>query len=71
MVLTNEDLLAISNLFDVKIKAELEPIKQRLARIEVDLLEHNVIPRLNTIEQCYTDTYQCYKDYADNTVKMI
>jgi hypothetical protein len=52
MPLTNEDLLAISNLLDVKFKAELEPIKQRLTRIEIDLLENNVIPRLSTIESC-------------------
>jgi len=51
MVLTNEDLLALSNLFDVKFKAELEPIKQRLARIEVDLLEHNAISRLSNVIQ--------------------
>lgn len=65
MALTNEDLLAISNLLDVKLKAEIEPIKQKLTRIEVDLLENNVIPRLSTIESCYTDTYQRYKEHAD------
>lgn len=37
----------------------------RLKRIEIDLLENNVIPRLNTIELCYTDTYNRYKDYAE------
>lgn len=65
MALTNEDLLAISNLLDVKLKSEIEPLKQQLTRIEVDLLENNVIPRMNTIESCYTSTYQRYKDYAD------
>ncbi|MCM1427916.1 MAG: hypothetical protein NC118_15055, partial [Eubacterium sp.] len=65
MSLTNEDLLAISQLLDTKLDARLQPIENRLKRIEVDLLENNVIPRLNTIESCYTDTYNRYKDYTD------
>ena len=65
MALTIEDLLAISQLLDTKLDARLQPIENRLKRIEVDLLENNVIPRLNTIESCYTDTYNRYKDYAD------
>lgn len=65
MALTNEDLLAISQLLDVKLDARLKPIENRLKRIEIDLLENNVVPRLNTIESCYTDTYNRYKDYAE------
>ncbi|MBD5528645.1 MAG: hypothetical protein HDR02_09615 [Lachnospiraceae bacterium] len=65
MALTNEDLLAISQMLDVKLDARLKPIENRLKRIDVDLLENNVIPRLNTIESCYTDTYNRYKDYAE------
>ena len=65
MALTNEDLLAISQLLDSKLNAKLQPIENRLGRIEVDLLENNVIPRLNTIESCYTGTYNRYKDHAD------
>ena len=65
MALTNEDLLAISQLLDTKLDARLKPIENRLQRMEIDLLENNVIPRLNTIESCYTDTYNRYKDYAD------
>ena len=57
MALTNEDLLAISQLLDVKLDARLKPMENRLKRIEIDLLENKVIPRLNTIESCYTDTY--------------
>lgn len=51
--MTNEDLLAISQLLDVKLDARLKPMENRLKRIEIDLLENNVIPRLNTIESCY------------------
>lgn len=65
MSLTNEDLLAISLLLDSKFDAKMQPIENRLKRIEVNLLENNVIPRLNTIESCYTDTYNRYKDYGD------
>ena len=43
MALTNEDLLAISQLLDSKLNAKLQPIENRLRRIEVDLLENNVI----------------------------
>ena len=49
MALTNEDLLAISQLLDTKLDARLQPIENRLKRIE----------------SCYTDTYNRYKDYAD------
>ena len=65
MALTNEDLLAISQLLDTKLDVRLKPIENRLRRMEIDLLENNIIPRLNTIESCYTDTYNRYKDYAD------
>lgn len=61
MSLTNEDLLAISQLLDIKIK----PIENQLKRVQVDLLENNIIPRLSTIESCYTDTYNRYKEFAD------
>lgn len=71
MALTNEDLLAISQLLDVKLKAELEPLKNNLQSTkdevhQIKLYQENVIlPRLQTIESCYTDTYNRYKDYAE------
>ena len=61
----NELLLAISDVLDKKLDARFKPIENRVKRIEIDLLENNAIPRLNTIESCYTDTYNHYKDYAD------
>ena len=57
MTLTNEDLLALSDMMDRKLK----PIENRMKRIEVDLLEDKVLPRLNTIESCYTSTFDRYK----------
>lgn len=55
MALTNEDLLAISQLLDSKLK----PLEDRTRNIEL-LLENDVLPRLNTIESCYTSTYRRY-----------
>lgn len=61
----HELLLAISDMMDQKLDARLNPLENRLKRIETDLLENNAIPRLNTIEACYTDTYNRYRDYSD------
>jgi flagellar capping protein FliD len=67
----NELLLAISDMMDKKLKATLQPIENRLDRIENKItnisltLENDIRPRLNTIESCYTDTYNRYKDYAE------
>jgi len=61
MALTNEDLLAISNI----IARQIEPLKKEVKMIRVDLLENNVIPRLNTIEECYLSTYNRYSVGAD------
>ena len=71
MTLTNEDLLAISQLLDTKLKAELQPLKNDLQSTkdevhQIKLYQENVIlPRLNTLESCYRDTYNRYKNYAD------
>ena len=67
----NELLLAISDMLDNKLDSRLRPIENRLDRIENKVtnisltLENDIRPRLNTIESCYTDTYNRYKDYAD------
>ncbi len=58
----NELLLAISDMMDKK----LTPIENRIKRIEVDLLEDKVLPRLNTIESCYTSTFDRYKDSVED-----
>lgn len=56
MALTNEDLLAISQLLDSKLK----PLEDRTKNIEL-LLEQDVLPRLQNIEACYTSTYRRYQ----------
>ena len=74
----NELLLAISDMMDHKLKAELQPIKNDLQTVKnevqavkndvhhMKLYQENIImPRLNTIESCYTDTYGRYRNYSD------
>lgn len=79
----NELLSAISEMLDTKLDTMLDtkldtmldtklaPIENRLKRIEVDLLENNVLPRLNTIESCYMDTFKRYKDSADQMSALV
>lgn len=55
MALTSEDLLAISQLLDTKLK----PLEDRAKNIEL-LLENDTLPRLQNIESCYTSTYRHY-----------
>lgn len=118
MALTNDDLLAISQLLDVKLKAEIQPIKNEIQSVknelqtakaelhgeiqsvkaelqaeiqsvkaelqteiqsvkagmysvkaeicEIKLFQENIImPQLNTIQACYTSTYDRYKDSVE------
>ena len=39
---------------------KLQPINERLKRIELTQ-ENEILPRLQTIESCYTDTYKRYQ----------
>lgn len=52
----NELLLAISDLFDKKLK----PIKDDVREIYLRL-ENDILPRLQNIESCYTSTYKRYQ----------
>ena len=74
----NELLLAISDMMDHKLKAELQPIKNDLQTVKnevqavkndvhhMKLYQENIIMLwLNTIESCYTDTYGRYRNYSD------
>ena len=67
----NELLLAMSEMMDTKLKAELQPMKEDLRSLkeevhQVKMYQENlIVPRLNTIESCYTDTYDRYKRDAD------
>ncbi len=59
----NELLLAISNMLD-PIKEDIQEIKNRVKKIEI-MQENEILPRLNTIESCYTSTYDRYKDNVE------
>ena len=53
------------------LKTEMQAVKEDVHGLKTEmhhmnLYQENVImPRLNTIESCYTDTYSRYKNYAD------
>lgn len=64
----NELLLAISNMLD-PIKEDIQEIKTRVKKIEITQ-ENEILPRLNTIESCYTSTYDRYKDNVDTYESM-
>ncbi|MCM1026282.1 MAG: hypothetical protein NC432_07585 [Roseburia sp.] len=56
----HELLLAMSTLFDKKLK----PIEQRLKSIELTI-ENDIRPQLQNIESCYTTTYDRYKNSVE------
>ena len=64
----NELLLAISNMLD-PIKDDIQEIKTRVKKIEITQ-ENEILPRLNTIESCYTSTFDRYKDSVDDYESM-
>lgn len=49
----------------VGLEQRMESVEGRLTRVEVDLLENNVIPKLNTIEGRYMSTYNRYQAYSE------
>ncbi len=71
----NELLLAISNTLDPirndmqSIKQDIQEIKSRVKKIEITQ-ENEILPRLNTIESCYTSTYDRYKNQVETYESM-
>lgn len=59
-MIDNELLLALSTLFDKKLK----PIEQRLTNIELTL-ENDIKPQLQNIQACYTSTFDRYKNHVE------
>lgn len=47
----NELLMTLSDMLDKKLDVKLAPVENSVKRIEVDLLENNVLPRLNIIKR--------------------
>ena len=64
------DLIDMKNdLIDTKndlivTKSDLLDTKNEVHQIKL-YLENLIVPRLDTIESCYTDTYNRYKNYSD------
>ena len=52
----NELLLAISNI----VQSQVEPLKSDISDIKLTL-ENDVLPRLQSIESCYTSAYKRYQ----------
>lgn len=67
----NELLLEISKMLDpirediTEMRQDLTDIKNRVKRIELTQ-ENRILPRLNTIESCYTSTFDRYKDSVED-----
>lgn len=57
---------------DAKFKEELGPIRQDIQELKTAVhhtnmrLDVDVVPRLQTIESCYLDTYERYKDGVED-----
>lgn len=53
------------------LKDDMQSVKGNIVSLETEIhklkLSHEniILPRLNTIESCYTSTYNRYKEYAD------
>ena len=56
----NELLLAISDIMDKK----LQPLKEEIKQLKLQN-ENIIIPRLQNIENCYTSTYDRYKNSVE------
>lgn len=49
-----------------KLDDRAETLESRVRRIEIDLLENGVMPRLNTIEAFYVETSKRYQESTDH-----
>lgn len=60
MALTPEDLLAISQLLDAKLKAELQPIKDEIREIKLNI-EHDIKPNIQLLAENYAPAAKRYE----------
>ena len=47
----------------------MEEVKFRVKKIEI-IQENEILPRLKHVEDCYTSTYDSYREKLDNLDKM-
>ncbi len=43
----------------------MDGLEHDIKYIKVDLIENNILPRLSTIESCYTSTYDRYREGSE------
>ena len=56
---------------DVKVlKTDVSVLKNDMQNVKIVQLENGVLPRLNTIESCYLDTFQRYKERTEQFDQM-
>ena len=48
-----------------RLEHRMDSLEHEIKYIKVDLIENNVLPRLSTIESCYTSTYDRYKEDSE------
>ncbi len=64
MTLTNDDLLAISQLLDTKLKHELQPIKNDIRDIKLDI-ENTIQPQIRLLAENYIPAAKRYEQMSD------
>lgn len=52
------------------LKKDVSVLKKDMHYVKIVQLENNVIPRLSTIESCYLDTFQRYKERTEQFDQM-
>ena len=52
------------------LETDVSGLKAEMKHVRVVLLENDIIPRLSTIESCYLDTFQRYKERTEQFDKM-
>ncbi len=52
-----------------RLDTDMQEVKVRVKKIELTQ-ENEILPRLNTIESCYTSTYDRYKDSVEEHESM-
>ena len=76
MMLTDEDLLAISNLLDVKINAAVQPLKDDVTLLKDDVthlqlqMENIVIPQIKLLAENYVPAAKRF-EHASSQIESI
>lgn len=65
----NEKLQPVYERLD-RLETDVDGLKNEMKHVRVVLLENDVIPCLSTIEKCYLDTFQRYKERTEQFDKM-